>query len=169
VWIELCSLQPCVHAKRSCIATLLRPASLCIVACLALLCLPLVAGPTGAGKTHSELAELEGGIQEQLDSGAAADPEYWQAVLRRLALAKAKSRLRELHAGGWAWGGSAGKAPWTGICKQAPGGPVLWPWVASGAEEALQIHKRAAVARPRWLPSMKCPWPHLLPPPHPAI
>lgn len=31
-----------------------------------------------AGKSFRELAELEAGIQEQLDSGAAADPEYWQ-------------------------------------------------------------------------------------------
>lgn len=51
-----------------------------------------------AGKTHRELLELEGGIQAQLDSGTAADPEYWQAVLKRLALHKAKARLREIHA-----------------------------------------------------------------------
>lgn len=43
--------------------------------------------------------ELEAGIQEQLDSGTAADPEYWQAVLKRLALHKAKARLREIHTG----------------------------------------------------------------------
>lgn len=51
------------------------------------------------GKRHAELLELEAGIQEQLDSGTAADPEYWQAVLKRLALHKAKARLREIHAG----------------------------------------------------------------------
>ena len=52
-----------------------------------------------AGKTHAELAALEAGITAQLDSGDAGDPEYWAAVLRRLALHKAKARLRELHAG----------------------------------------------------------------------
>jgi len=66
------------------------------------------AHPPPAGKTHRELVELESGIQEQLDSGTAADPEYWQAVLKRLVLHKAKARLREIHAGGWAgW--------WTGL------------------------------------------------------
>ncbi|KAI7846452.1 hypothetical protein COHA_000063 [Chlorella ohadii] len=50
-----------------------------------------------AGKPYRELCELESGIQEQLDSGTAADPEYWQAVLKRLALHKAKARLREIH------------------------------------------------------------------------
>ena len=54
-----------------------------------------------AGKAYRELVALEEGIQEQLDSGAAADPEYWQAVLKRLLLAKAKARLREIHAGGF--------------------------------------------------------------------
>lgn len=35
--------------------------------------------PSGcAGKPYRELCELESGIQEQLDSGTAADPEYWQ-------------------------------------------------------------------------------------------
>ena len=108
------------------------------------------------GKPYRELCELESGIQEQLDSGTAADPEYWQvgaaqllgcamlccamlccylsnqlctphltsprsraavasfqrspfapqptlpmqAVLKRLALHKAKARLREIHGGG---------------------------------------------------------------------
>ena len=34
--------------------------------------------PAPAGKPYRELCELESGIQEQLDSGTAADPEYWQ-------------------------------------------------------------------------------------------
>lgn len=34
--------------------------------------------PASVGKPYRELCELEGGIQEQLDSGTAADPEYWQ-------------------------------------------------------------------------------------------
>lgn len=38
-----------------------------------------------AGKTFGQLAELEAGIQEQLDSGTAADPEYWQVSRRRQA------------------------------------------------------------------------------------
>ncbi len=52
--------------------------------------------PGAAGKTHAELAALEAGIMDQLDAGAAADPEYWAAVLRRLGLHKAKARLRHL-------------------------------------------------------------------------
>lgn len=67
-----------------------------------------------AGKTHRELLELEGGIQAQLDSGTAADPEYWQAVLKRLALHKAKARLREIHAGGWATAGRRMVVAWDG-------------------------------------------------------
>ena len=62
---------------------------------------PPCTAPVPAGKAYRELVALEEGIQEQLDSGAAADPEYWQAVLKRLLLAKAKARLREIHAGGF--------------------------------------------------------------------
>lgn len=51
-----------------------------------------------SGKCHDELLTLENGIHHQLVSGAAADPEYWQAVLRRLHLFKAKALLREFHA-----------------------------------------------------------------------
>lgn len=51
-----------------------------------------------AGKRHSELVALEAGINEQLDSGEAADPEYWAAVLRRLQIYKARAVLREMHA-----------------------------------------------------------------------
>ncbi|EIE19628.1 hypothetical protein COCSUDRAFT_67727 [Coccomyxa subellipsoidea C-169] len=50
-----------------------------------------------AGKSHMELSEMEEGIQAQLDGGDAADPEFLAAVLKRLALAKAKARLREIH------------------------------------------------------------------------
>lgn len=50
-----------------------------------------------AGKSHAELVELEEGIQAQLDSGDAADPEFLAAVAKRLKLAKAKARLREIH------------------------------------------------------------------------
>ncbi|BDA46670.1 probable cactin [Coccomyxa sp. Obi] len=50
-----------------------------------------------AGKSHRELVEMEEGIQAQLDGGDAADPEFLAAVLKRLTLAKAKARLREIH------------------------------------------------------------------------
>ncbi len=40
---------------------------------------------------------MEEGIQAQLDGGDAADPEFLAAVQKRLALAKAKARLREIH------------------------------------------------------------------------
>lgn len=50
-----------------------------------------------AGKTQTELATLEAGIHDQLDSGEAADPEYWSAVLRRLEIYKARAVLREFH------------------------------------------------------------------------
>ncbi len=53
-----------------------------------------------AGKRYDELVSLEEGIQDTLDSGTAADPEYWAAVLKRVSVHKAKARLREIHAGG---------------------------------------------------------------------
>ncbi len=37
---------------------------------------------------HSQLEELEEGIHQQLQSGEAADPEYWTAVLESLTLHK---------------------------------------------------------------------------------
>lgn len=51
-----------------------------------------------AGKTRQELVELEASINEQLQSGAVPDPEYWTAVLSRLSIWQARARLRELHA-----------------------------------------------------------------------
>lgn len=51
-----------------------------------------------AGKSHAELASLEKDIEEQLDSGEAADPDYWAAVLRRLTIYKSRAILREFHA-----------------------------------------------------------------------
>lgn len=50
-----------------------------------------------AGKSHRELLEMEEGIQAQLNSGDATDPEFLGSVLRRLTLYKAKARLREFH------------------------------------------------------------------------
>ena len=52
-----------------------------------------------AGKSYKELVELEEGIQQELDHGTAADPEFMSAVLRRLTLHKAKARLKEIHQG----------------------------------------------------------------------
>ena len=56
-------------------------------------------GTCRAGKSHRELVELEEGIQQELDSGTAADPEFMSAVLKRLTLHKAKARLKDIHAG----------------------------------------------------------------------
>lgn len=44
----------------------------------ALLHIRSICTAAAAGKPYRELCELESGIQEQLDSGTAADPEYWQ-------------------------------------------------------------------------------------------
>ena len=52
-----------------------------------------------AGKSHKELVELEAGIEKELKSGTAADPEFMSAVLKRLTLHKAKARLKEIHHG----------------------------------------------------------------------
>lgn len=51
-----------------------------------------------SGKTAGQLEDLEAGIRQQLDLGEVADPEYWEAVLRRLDIAKARALLREFHA-----------------------------------------------------------------------
>lgn len=42
--------------------------------------------PCDTGKTRRELVELEASINEQLESGAVPDPEYWTAVLSRLSI-----------------------------------------------------------------------------------
>lgn len=39
------------------------------------------------------------GIQQELENGMAADPEFMSAVLKRLTLHKAKARLKEIHQG----------------------------------------------------------------------
>jgi hypothetical protein len=49
------------------------------------------------GKSVHELESLERSIIDQLEYGDAPDPDYWQSVLRRLNLYKAKARLREFH------------------------------------------------------------------------
>ena len=51
-----------------------------------------------AGKSHEELERLEHDITRRLETGDAGDPEFWGAVLARLAPQKARVRLRDLHA-----------------------------------------------------------------------
>ena len=86
-------------------ATAVGPADVAADACICVLW-PLALGlpimkqynnDARAGKSHAELAEMEEGIQAQLEGGDAADPEFLAAVLKRLTLAKAKARLREIH------------------------------------------------------------------------
>jgi hypothetical protein len=50
------------------------------------------------GKTHAELVELQLDIESQLRSGSAKVVEYWEAVLKRLEIYKAKACLKEIHA-----------------------------------------------------------------------
>ncbi|KAK1301142.1 hypothetical protein QJS10_CPB13g00567 [Acorus calamus] len=50
------------------------------------------------GKTSSELEMLQHQIESQMRSGTAMVVEYWEAVLKRLQIYKAKARLREIHA-----------------------------------------------------------------------
>mmetsp|Transcript_35503 Transcript_35503/g.68061 ORF Transcript_35503/g.68061 Transcript_35503/m.68061 type:complete len:669 (-) Transcript_35503:338-2344(-) len=49
-----------------------------------------------AGKSFTELVSLEDDIREALDSGD-GEVEYWEAVLQRLAVSKARARLEQLH------------------------------------------------------------------------
>ena len=56
------------------------------------------------GKSHAELLELEATVQQQLGGGggggsSAADGAYWGEVLTKLQLAKAETKLREIHQG----------------------------------------------------------------------
>ncbi len=50
-----------------------------------------------AGKTYAQLQQTQDSIEEQLQSGEAADPEFSAAILKRLWIHKAKARLREIH------------------------------------------------------------------------
>lgn len=49
------------------------------------------------GKTHAQLQHTQASIEEQLQSGEAADPEFSAAILKRLRIHKAKAKLREIH------------------------------------------------------------------------
>ncbi|KAE8717035.1 Cactin [Hibiscus syriacus] len=50
------------------------------------------------GKTHRELEELQSKIESQMRTGTAKVVEYWEAVLKRLHIFKAKACLKEIHA-----------------------------------------------------------------------
>ncbi|CAM6101492.1 unnamed protein product [Calypogeia fissa] len=50
------------------------------------------------GKSFYELDEMQTQIEAQMRSGTAKVVEYWEAVLKRLHISKAKARLREIHA-----------------------------------------------------------------------
>jgi hypothetical protein len=50
-----------------------------------------------SGKSYEELRELEEQIGTTLSSGAAPEPEYWEAVLRRLKVWLARARVAEIH------------------------------------------------------------------------
>ncbi|KAJ7972291.1 cactin [Quillaja saponaria] len=50
------------------------------------------------GKTYAELEALQAHIESQMRSGTAKVVEYWEAVLKRLHIYKAKACLREIHA-----------------------------------------------------------------------
>ncbi|XP_050227714.1 splicing factor Cactin-like [Mercurialis annua] len=49
-------------------------------------------------KTSSELANMQSQIESQMSSGTAKVVEYWEAILKRLQIYKAKARLKEIHA-----------------------------------------------------------------------
>jgi hypothetical protein len=50
------------------------------------------------GKTSKELDELQATITLQIESGAAMDVEYWETLLKKLAVFRAKAKLKEIHA-----------------------------------------------------------------------
>ncbi|CAK9323113.1 unnamed protein product [Citrullus colocynthis] len=49
------------------------------------------------GKTYGELEALQSQIESQMRSGTAKVVEYWEAVLKRLHIYKAKACLKEIH------------------------------------------------------------------------
>ncbi|XP_062212706.1 splicing factor Cactin-like [Phragmites australis] len=50
------------------------------------------------GKTSTELEDMQSQIESQMRSGTAKVVEYWEAILKRLHIYKAKACLREIHA-----------------------------------------------------------------------
>ncbi|TEB35352.1 hypothetical protein FA13DRAFT_1788001 [Coprinellus micaceus] len=49
------------------------------------------------GKTYQELSSLQRRVQEKLGSGEPIDTEYWESLLKKLLVWKAKSKLKTLH------------------------------------------------------------------------
>jgi len=50
------------------------------------------------GKTSKELDELQASITQQIESGVAVDVEYWESLLKKLVVFRAKAKLKEIHA-----------------------------------------------------------------------
>ncbi|KAL2345151.1 hypothetical protein Fmac_006436 [Flemingia macrophylla] len=50
------------------------------------------------GKTHAELEALQVEIESKMRTGTAKVVEYWEAILKRLHIYKAKACLKEIHA-----------------------------------------------------------------------
>lgn len=50
-----------------------------------------------AGKSYEHLAALQKQIQAKLTSGEPVDTDYWEALLKRLIVWKAKAKLKSLH------------------------------------------------------------------------
>ncbi|KAK3149043.1 hypothetical protein QOZ80_3AG0212200 [Eleusine coracana subsp. coracana] len=50
------------------------------------------------GKSSTELEDMQSQIESQMRSGTAKVVEYWEAILKRLHIYKAKACLREIHA-----------------------------------------------------------------------
>jgi hypothetical protein len=49
------------------------------------------------GKSSKELDTLQESISQQIESGAAIDVEYWESLLKKLTVFKAKAKLKEIH------------------------------------------------------------------------
>ena len=49
------------------------------------------------GKSYNQLVDLRAGVVDSLAAGTAAEPEYWQAVLRRCDVAIARARVKDIH------------------------------------------------------------------------
>jgi len=49
------------------------------------------------GKSGQELEDMEKSIEGKINSGGSVDVEYWETLLRKLKVQKAKAKLREFH------------------------------------------------------------------------
>ncbi|XP_027073285.1 splicing factor Cactin-like [Coffea arabica] len=50
------------------------------------------------GKSYNQLEDIESHIESNMRSGNAQEVEFWEAVLKRLCVFKAKARLKSIHA-----------------------------------------------------------------------